>query len=171
MISAAKGNAVDFGTGTVGKNFIDEPYVNNRPRLLNPSLAPASGAEGQSYTYEINYFDADGDEPLDSTVVIDDDGTPLTVHRMTAVDSNPTSFAPGGVPTGRKYRFVLNALAATQTKVHHYYFKFRDNWNSPLIQGKYNISPVRREFGEWSTLPQGDDNGVPTSQFTGPPRY
>lgn len=158
VLSAAKPDSTDFGTGTVGKNFLDEPFVNSRSVLTNPVLTPPSGSEGQAFTYEVNFFDADGDEPLDSIVNIDG-----IDHRMAAVTNVPTNTAGG-----RKYRFVLNALAATTDSLHHYYFKFRDNWNNPATLGKYNISPQRREFGQWVTLPAGDESGNPSSTITGP---
>ena len=156
---AVKGTAVNFGTGTVGLNYLDEPYVNNRPVLSNPTVSPSSGVEQQPFTYEVSFFDADGDEPVDAFVVID--GAP---HRMTAVNNTPTNN-----PGGRRYRFVLSSLVPTPDRVHRYHFRFRDNWNSgahSLIP--YNVSNIRREWGEWQTLPAGDDNGVPATEIQGP---
>jgi hypothetical protein len=137
-----------FGTQVVGRNYINDPYVNNRPTLSNSSVSPASGAESSPFTYEITYTDRDGDEPLDAQVVID--GIP---HNMTAVDN-------ASVTTGRRYRFVLTSLNPTPDRVHTYFFRFRDNWAAE--------QPIRREFGEWVNLPQGDDSGNPSSVIQGP---
>jgi hypothetical protein len=144
----AKSNPVDFGTLTVGRNYIDEPYINHRAVLSSPSVNPVSGAEASPYTYEIVYTDLDGDEPMDANVVIDG-----AAHRMTPVDGTP-------VQQGRRYRFVLTSLVATPDRKHNYYFQFRDNWATN--------QPTRREFGEWTTLPNGDDSGVPSSVINGP---
>jgi hypothetical protein len=151
-------NPVNFGTGIVGKNFLNEPLVNNRPVLSNPTLSPPSGVEAQAYTYEVTYTDADNDEPVDAWVYIDG-MTDAFRHRMTPVDNTPTS-------QGRRYRFVMTQL--TPAPSHFYFFKFRDNWNNPATIGRYGISPLRIEYGEWTTLPQGDDNGNPSSVIPGP---
>jgi len=93
----ALSNPVDFGTNTIGKNYILEPFVNNRPVLLQPLLSPPSGPAGQAFTYEVNYFDKDGDEPTDAWVVID--GAP---HRMTAESLSERADMPIRQPsTGR----------------------------------------------------------------------
>lgn len=146
-------NPVLFWGIAVGKNYLAEPYVNNRPVLSNPSVSPASGADTQPFTYEITYTDADGDEPLDAVVVIDGQA-----HNMTAVDNTP-------VTQGRRYRFILTRIVPTPDGKHNYYFKFRDNWNR-LAQ--YQISRLRREYGEWTTFPSGDDEGNPSSVIPGP---
>src|SRR5439155_12583761 len=155
--NAVKSNPVNFGTGTVGLNYLDEPYVNNRPLLLNPSVSPASGVEAQPFTYEVNFYDADNDEPMDAFVVIDG-----VEHRMTGIDNAATNTTNNGQPVGRRFRFVLTSLTPTVDKVHRYFFRFRDNWNSGAHSAiPYDVSSQRREFGEFSTLPQGDDQGIP----------
>ncbi|MCC6730525.1 MAG: hypothetical protein IT208_14415 [Chthonomonadales bacterium] len=142
-----RGEPVNFGTGTVGRNYVMEPWVNNRPTLSNPTVNPSSGAEKQAYTYEVTYSDRDGDEPLEGYVVVDG-----VEYRMTPVDN-------ASVVTGRRYRFVITQLEAIVGK-HTYYFKFRDNWAPG--------APIRREFGEWVNLPSGDDLGNPSGVIEGP---
>lgn len=145
---ATSNGSVNFGTLTVGKNYMFEPWVNNKPVLSNGSVSPASGSANQPYTFEVTYTDADGDEPMDGFLVIDN-----VSYRMTPVDTAP-------VTGGRKYRVVVTQLP-TILGNHTYYFKFRDNWAS-------SGAPIRREYGEYVTLPQGDDAGNPSSQITGP---
>lgn len=146
---------VNFGTTKVGKNYLTEPLVNSRPVLTAPLVTPPSGANGQPFTYEITYSDADNDKPLDADVVIDS-----VPHRMTldpADVNKPTS-------QGVRYRFVTTLIQTPDNK-HTYYFKFRDNWNR--LQA-YGVSDIRREYGEWTSFPAGDDNGVPSFEITGP---
>lgn len=144
-----------FGTGTVGKNYVAEPHVNSRPVLSNGSVSPVSGVEGQAYTYTVTYRDADNDLPLDAWVIIDND----PVNHRYRMELDPADI---GRPTsqGVRYRFVLTQLPANLTKKHSFYFQFRDNWAPG--------APIRREYGEWVTLPQGDDNGNPSGVIEGP---
>jgi len=149
------GNTVNFGTNNVGKNYLAEPVVNNRPTLTLPSVNPPSGSIGTPFTYEITYTDADNDQPLDTNVWIDG-----VAHRMTRAPEDAGKTYAQGV----RYRFI-QTLNQTPDAKHSYYFQFRDNWNNLAA---YTVSQLRREFGEWVTYPQGDDNGVPSSEISGP---
>lgn len=140
----------------VGKNYLLEPLVNSRPVLSNPGVSPVSGLEGQPFTFTVTYTDGDNDQPMDSWVVVDNQP-----YRMT-VDSSVQQ--PPNYRNGVKYTFTLT-LPPTGNSQHSYYFKFRDNWNN---FGVYGEASIRREYGEWSTLPVGDDNGNPASFFAGP---
>jgi len=149
------GTLVNFGTTTIGKNYLNEPLVNHKPVLSSPIVTPPSGTYGQPFTYEIVYQDADNDAPVDAWVVID--GQP---HRMTLAPEDAGKSYTQGV----RYRFVMT-LNVTPDNKHTYYFKFRDNWNN---MAPYGVSTIRREYGEWTTFPIGDENGVPASEITGP---
>ncbi len=154
--------AINFGTlQRVGKNYLLEPLVNSRPVLSNPSVTPPSGSEGQPFTFEITYTDADNDPPVNAFVVVNDPNQPEQQYTM---NIDPATPLPVNYRNGVKYRFTVT-LPVTLDTSHFYYFKFRDNWNN--FQS-YGISTIRREFGEWATLPSGDDNGVPSSKFAGP---
>jgi hypothetical protein len=149
---------ISFGSlNQVGKNYLLEPLVNSRPVLSNPAVNPQSGIEGQPFTFSVNYQDADGDAPLDSTVVVDGISYRMTVD---ASVQQPVNYRQ---PT--KFVFTLTLPQNPDGSPHSYFFKFRDNWNNFQV---YGISSIRRESGEWSTLPLGNDNGVPSSLFAGP---
>jgi hypothetical protein len=148
--------AVQFGTNFVFRNFLNEPRVNNRPVLSNPSVTPPSGSYGQPFTYEVLYTDADNDPPLNADVVVDGQA-----HRMTRASEDAGKTYAQGV----RYRFIMTSLVSTPDDKHVYYFRFRDNWNNLAA---YEVSDQRREYGEWQTLPPGDDNGNPAHEITGP---
>lgn len=152
---ATYSNPVDFGTGTVGKNYLDEPLVNHRPVLTAGQVSPTSGSYGTQFIYTVLYTDADNDAPLNADVVIDGQA-----HRMFRVEDPSVPYS-----SGVHYTFTLTKLNPTVDDKHSYYFRFRDNWNN---LGAYQVSNLRTEFGEWQTLPPGDDNGNPAFQISGP---
>ncbi len=151
----ARSESVLFGQTTVGKNYTLEPWVNSKPVLSNPSVSPTSGVEGGQYTYSVTYTDADNDLPIDAWVILDNDPVNRR-YRMT----RDTSTASNSASQGIRYQLVLSQLPASLTQKHNYYFQFRDNWAAQ--------APIRREYGEWVTLPQGDDNGNPSGWIDGP---
>jgi hypothetical protein len=147
---------VFFGSVTqVGKNYLMEPRVNTRPTIANGRVTPASGPVGTTFTYEVLYRDADNDSPLDAWVIIDNDPVNRRYRMTEAPEDAGNSYAQG-----RRYRFSINTLPGSPTNTHTFYFQFRDNWAAQ--------APIRREFGEWVTFPQGDDNGNPTTIIDGP---
>ncbi len=151
-VGAVAGNTSFFNI-PVGNDIQPFPYVNHRPTLSNQSVSPVSGVEAQPYTYTVTYTDADNDDPTDAWVYIDGNDQ-AHAHRMTPV--NP------GTPAsqGRQYAFTLTQLTPTQSGKHFYFFQFRDNWS--------NTDAIHQEYGEWVTLPSGDDQGNPSSFITGP---
>jgi len=146
-----------FGSVTqVGKNYLLEPWVNHKPELTNGRVTPTSGVLGTSFTYEVTYRDADNDPPLDAWVIINNDPVNYRFRMTEAPEDAGRSFAEG-----RRYRLVLNQLPGAPLNKYNFYFQFRDNW--AMID-----RPIRREYGEWVTFPQGDDSGNPSNVIEGP---
>jgi hypothetical protein len=150
-------DAAFFGSvNVVGDNYVLEPWVNSRPTLTDGKVTPSSGVVGQSYTYEVTYRDADNDPPMDAWVIVNNDPVNHR-YRMTESPEDATK----SYTEGRRYRLILNQLPGAALGKYNFYFQFRDNW-------AYTNRPIRREFGEWVTYPQGDDNGNPTTVNDGP---
>lgn len=146
-----------FGSVTqVGKNYMLEPWVNNRPELLNGRVTPSSGVLGTSFTYEVVYRDKDNDPPMDAWVIINNKPEHWR-YRMTEAPED------ANIPysQGRRYRLVLNQLPGVELNKYNFYFQFRDNWAQA-------DRPIRREYGEWVTYPEGDDSGNPSNVIEGP---
>jgi hypothetical protein len=146
-----------FGSvNRVGRNYVLEPWVNHRPELQNGKVTPTSGVLGTSFTYEVLYRDADNDPPTDAWVIINNKPEHWRYRMTEAPEDAGNSYAQG-----RRYRLVLNQLPGVPLNKYNFYFQFRDNW----AQGN---RPIRREFGEWVTYPQGDDSGNPSNVVEGP---
>ncbi len=146
-----------FGSvNRVGRNYMLEPWVNNRPVLTNGRVTPLSGVLGTSFTYEVLYRDADNDPPTDAWVIINNKPEHWRYRMTEAPEDAGNSYAQG-----RRYRLVLNQLPGVPLNKYNFYFQFRDNWATAN-------RPIRREFGEWVTFPQGDDSGNPSNVVEGP---
>lgn len=152
-----RSDAAFFGSVTqVGKNYMMEPWVNHRPELLNGRVTPTSGVVGTSFTYEVLYRDADNDPPTDAWAILNNKPEHWRYRMTEAPEDAGNSYAQG-----RRYRLVLNQLPGVPLNKYNFYFQFRDNWAT-------SNRPIRREFGEWTTFPQGDDSGNPSNVIEGP---
>lgn len=152
-----RNDAAFFGSVTqVGKNYMLEPWVNHRPQLVGGKVTPSSGVLGTSFTYEVLYRDADNDPPLDAWVIINNKPEHWRYRMTEAPEDAGNTFAQG-----RRYRLVLNQLPGVPLNKYNFYFQFRDNWAQA-------DRPIRREYGEWVTFPQGDDSGNPSNVVEGP---
>ncbi|MBN1591667.1 MAG: PQQ-like beta-propeller repeat protein, partial [Candidatus Coatesbacteria bacterium] len=90
------------------------------PVLTSPSISPTIGDSSQSFRLGIHFNDADGDEPLQQKVYIDD-----VPYDMV--------FTGIGMPSNGEYEFYTDF--ALSNGVHSYYFEFSDgNWagNDPV---------------------------------------
>ncbi|MGB9877960.1 MAG: hypothetical protein ACPLPS_09360, partial [bacterium] len=54
----------------VGSDFLPGPWVNNDPVLWGESLTPTSGPSGTTFSWKVNYKDADNDPPRFALLVI-----------------------------------------------------------------------------------------------------
>jgi hypothetical protein len=152
-----RSDPVFFGAvNRVGRNYMMEPWVNNRPTLTGGRVSPSSGVLGTAFTYEVVYRDADNDPPTDAWVIINNKPEHWRYRMTEAPEDAANSYAQG-----RRYRLVLNQLPGVPLNKYNFYFQFRDNW--AVIN-----RPIRREFGEWVTFPQGDDSGDPSNVVEGP---
>ncbi|NLH98193.1 MAG: hypothetical protein GX446_01730 [Chthonomonadales bacterium] len=152
-----RNDALFFGSvNRVGKNYMLEPWVNNRPELSGGKVTPSSGVLGTSFVYEVLYRDADNDPPADAWVIINNKPEHWRYRMTEAPEDAGNSYAQG-----RRYRLVLNQLPGVPLNKYNFYFQFRDNWAT-------SNRPIRREFGEWVTFPQGDDSGNPSNVIEGP---
>lgn len=86
------------------------PGQNRPPSLSGGAVNPATGTPGQTFTFEVTYFDADGDSP--STVVVIIDNTELEMERVS-----------GDPVTGILYRYLLSGLGRG---THFYHFEASD---------------------------------------------
>ncbi|HUT04597.1 MAG TPA: PQQ-binding-like beta-propeller repeat protein [bacterium] len=94
---------------------------NTPPVLTDPSVSPSIGGSDQSFRFGVHFFDADGDEPLDASVYIDDEA-----HDM--------MFTGVGVPSNGGYEYYTDFTLSKGE--HTYYFEFTDgNWvgNTPVL--------------------------------------
>ena len=123
---------------------------NNAPVLSSGQVAPTSGDTTTTFTYTVNYNDADGDTPTVKQVVIDD--VPYTMN------------APGGGPNGT-YTFSTGLGSGGHT----YYFYFEDGHNGVArlpAAGAY-IGPTVTGTAQVSLLsPNGGENLVGKSQYS-----
>ncbi|MBM3494144.1 MAG: hypothetical protein FJX72_07475, partial [Armatimonadetes bacterium] len=146
-----------FGSvNRVGRNYMMEPWVNFRPVLSGGKVTPVSGVLGTAFTYEVLYRDPDNDPPTDAWVIINNKPEHWRYRMTEAPEDAANSYAQG-----RRYRLVLNQLPGVPLNKYNFYFQFRDNWATAN-------RPIRREFGEWVTFPQGDDSGNPSNVIEGP---
>ncbi|MDB4442569.1 putative metal-binding motif-containing protein [bacterium] len=81
--------------------YIYEP--NNAPELTNGGVTPISGNASTTFSYTVDYFDADKDSPVTKNVYIDG-----TAHSMSLINGT--------------YRYQTTLSAGS----HNYYFDFKD---------------------------------------------
>ena len=99
--------AVDAPGGDDSLRTIPGPIVNTPPTLTNAAVNPASGSQGNSYTYTVTYTDADNNAPDESSdpdgfirlYVTKPDGNPLagSPFTMSKQDPSDTDFTDGMV--------------------------------------------------------------------------
>lgn len=84
------------------------PAYNNPPQLSSPQLSPGTGRPADSFTYQVRYYDPDGDAPTVKNVVID--GTAQAMSLLSGPAANGW------------YSLDLTLAAGS----HDYYFNFED---------------------------------------------
>ena len=91
------------------------PTVNSSPVLSSESVSPTYGIPSSSFTWSVNYVDADGNAPTTAQVNID--GTTYTMNLSSGVAANGT--------------YVITSSLRT-AGVHTYYFVFSDGIGSSV---------------------------------------
>ena len=87
----------------------DDGSGNATPQLFSGSVSPTSGDISTSFTYSVDYYDADGDSPTVKYVNIDD--TDYTMGLSSGLSANGT------------YSYSTQLSAET---THNYFFRFSD---------------------------------------------
>jgi hypothetical protein len=99
---------------------------NTPPRLINPIVQPPAGTPQTSFVFQVVYKDAEGDEPVMSEVIIDDQSFLLNAGQ-------------GNITEGRLY-YLQKSLPPG---MHSFYFRFDDGQgnevstnmiNGPMVQ-------------------------------------
>lgn len=107
---------------------IQEPLVNALPVLNNASVSPAEGPFKGDYTFQVDFYDPDGFDPVNPppgnpqgfVQVVIDKGAPLDL-----VDTGTGSF---GTPPGRRYQLVQSG-ATLGAGEHYFYFRASDGFD------------------------------------------
>jgi len=86
------------------------PLCNHNPELANGDVAPDSGDTSTTFTYSVDYYDQDGDNPSAAEVYVD--GSPHTM-----------SFVAG---SGFQYHGTYQYQTTLPAGPHNYYFSFSD---------------------------------------------
>lgn len=99
---------------------------NTPPQLLNPVVQPPAGMPQTTFVFQVIYKDSDGDEPVSSEVIIDNQSFQLNAGQGTLTE-------------GRMYYLQTNLPSG----VHSFYFSFDDGHgnivtteviNGPMVQ-------------------------------------
>ncbi|HUT03467.1 MAG TPA: PQQ-binding-like beta-propeller repeat protein [bacterium] len=101
-----EGGQIIFGTGYLGDKLIC--LGNTAPELSNGSVSPESGSPSTTFTYSVDYYDADGEAPAEKLVHVDDEPFEMTLD---SGDAHDGTYA---------YQTTLNSGS------HDYYFSFED---------------------------------------------
>lgn len=138
--SYLEGQAADLGDAgkdnLYGSGRLDLGDANTAPALSEGSVSPASGDVTTSFTYTVNYTDADDDPPVSITVAIDG-GTPASMTVKAGEDGDYTNgeifeYTLSGLTDGsHTFQFAasdLNGNATGDIGVHAGPLISNDNW-------------------------------------------
>ena len=126
------------------------PTVNYSPVLSNALISPTYGIPSSSFTWSVNYIDADGNAPASTQVYVD--GTAYDLSLASGVAANGT------------YQVTRPIITAG---VHQYYFVSSDGLGSPVrypVSGTFSGPTVNTD----PTLSNGyvsPGYGTPSSSF------
>lgn len=147
-------------------NYIPGPYINNACELSSPSVTPATGVQGQNYTYRVLYKDADGQRPFQASVYIDTGVTTLGDNGIIRVDMYKEDPAASDYKQGVWYVSDTATLEnfSMAKGVRHYRFEFIDDWGrqsdpNDIVRGETTKSPAS---GGWINGPTIGQNYRPT---------
>lgn len=133
---------------------------NRRPTLTNPTVTPLSGDSADTYTFTVDYYDQDGDPPLESG------GKRYANVYLSGGRSEEMSLVTGD-PADGTYRCTIDDLALGN---YQHFFSFIDTggldavsgWHSGPHVGLAEGSALAHHATRWNDpLPGGDNDSIP----------
>jgi len=124
----------------VGNDYLPGPWVNNDPVVWGESLTPTSGSSGTTFTWLVNYKDADNDPPRFALLVINKvDRNTQKVLETRRFQMTRLSWLgqDNDWKTGAVFQYVSKYFNPETQEVfdpqylYNYHFEFTDDWGEP----------------------------------------
>ncbi len=146
LVGLVNGSLVCLGSSDSG---------NHRPELDTGTVWPARGSVGESFTFSVHYFDADGDAPQRILVWID-----ISPFDMTLKDGTPdngtyeyeTTLGLG------EYSYYFTAMDARNAWVR--YPTGPNSFQGPIVEDEIEIGPTLTLVLEKDTFKVGDTHNL-----------